>query len=68
MDEQDGGQAFPRPGGGLPGMSLRDWFAGMAMQGKLANGMYAGHDEQGSLAKSSYRAADAMLAARGGGS
>lgn len=43
----DGGPAFPRPeafdptnGGSLPqqdGMSLRDWFAGKAMQGLISS-------------------------------
>ena len=43
----DGGPAFPVPSNVirlegtttlLSGMSLRDWFAGMALQGLLANG------------------------------
>jgi len=37
----DGGPAFPVPtdplNPGTNGMSLRDWFAGMAMQGMLSN-------------------------------
>jgi len=39
----DGGSAFARPVGHgdqhemAGGMSLRDWFAGMALQGRLAN-------------------------------
>jgi len=47
MDEpkDDGGQAFPRGGYDGPdrqslsveGMTLRDWFAGQALQGMLAN-------------------------------
>lgn len=37
----DGGQAFPRAGysGSIPteGMTLRDWFAGQALAGMMAN-------------------------------
>jgi hypothetical protein len=68
----DGGQAFPTPDGdrglAVPGMSLRDYFAGQAI-----NAMMLGYkptiddnplDLPGLLAKSSYRIADAMLAAR----
>ena len=43
----------------LNGMSLRDWFAGMAMQGMLADGI--AHDGAPRFA---YRLADAMLAER----
>ena len=62
----DGGQAFPLPGdhdnedlmNRHGGMSLRDWFAGMAMQGILASG-----DDNDSkvIAIGSYGVADAML-------
>lgn len=42
MKHDNGGPAFPRPDGqlttGTPGMSLRDWFAGQAIQGLLASG------------------------------
>ncbi len=67
----DGGPAFPIPpidnGPGniksqaKPGMSLRDWFAGLAMQGLLT------HDDEGLIpetARDAYRYADAMLNAR----
>lgn len=66
----DGGPAFPIPGlsndADFNGMSLRDWFAGMALQGGLCF-----HQEDGCLrheedaATIAYRFADAMLAARG---
>jgi hypothetical protein len=69
--KNDGGPAFPIPpidnGPGniksqaKPGMSLRDWFAGMAMQGLLV------HDDEGVIseaARDAYRYADAMLKAR----
>lgn len=41
-EKKDGGPAFPRAGifpHTLPqdGMSLRDWYAGMALQGMLSN-------------------------------
>lgn len=60
----DGGPAFPFAAEyGHPaacgGMSLRDWFAGMAMQGTLANeGWSSG------LVSFSYGVADDMLAER----
>lgn len=78
---KDGGQAFPVPeqrafdGAGLcegsPGMSLRDYFAGQALVGSLANPEVAtlvslDHEF---TAKLCYLMADAMLSARtnGGG-
>jgi hypothetical protein len=55
----------------LGGLSVRDWFAGMALQGWLAS--YdpssihpASSETANSLALSSYAMADAMLAAREG--
>lgn len=63
----DGGPAFPveQPetfavGGG---MSLRDWFAGQALQGMLANDDASGA-VWSAFAKDAYACADAMLAAR----
>ncbi len=72
----DGGQAFPCPNPdfdgnwnkerGLYGMPLRDWFAGMALQGYLAG--RNNNPERETLidraVKSCYQYADAMLAAR----
>lgn len=62
---EQGGPAFPvldsTIGDGRCGMSLRDWFAGMAMQGLLAGG---GDYLRSDIALDSYRTADAMLAAR----
>jgi hypothetical protein len=63
-NKPDGGPAFPRSDElglhrAIPGMSLRDWFAGMAMQGMLADGI--AHDGAPRFA---YRLADAMLAER----
>jgi hypothetical protein len=52
------------------GMSLRDWFAGMAMQGMLANPNqdYAPltTKSQEAVVSGAYEIADAMLAAREG--
>ena len=72
----DGGAAFPHPeqqsvvgGGGTqiridsqPGMSLRDYFAGQALTGILADSGWADTEEK--MAELSYRFADAMIAAR----
>jgi len=80
MSEQikDGGPAFPQtvPGGlpGMPaestswyGMTMRDWFAGQALQGLCSEVEYSGAmtavDCQW-IAQRAYNMADAMLAAR----
>lgn len=76
----DGGPAFPSPNAGewgfnsknervfcpdvTSGMTLRDWFAGMALQG------FAAHPDNNDwtreeVARDSYGWADAMLAERG---
>jgi len=73
----DGGPAFPCHTNPLPGklanapqgMALRDWLAGMAMQGGASwvnehEDFYT--DSLKHLAVASYRIADAMLAARDG--
>ena len=82
--KDDGGPAFPHVaescGGDIVrkitsgGMSLRDWFAGMVMQGQLSNELitkatvaYFGKDVDGiyeTLSRDAYRLADAMLAER----
>ena len=56
----DGGPAFPV--GLLPGMSLRDYFAGQAMGGQLADP--DGEIDPKLIARWSYAYADAMLAER----
>jgi hypothetical protein len=65
-----GGPAFPVsiPGcgdNGWQGMSLRDWFAGLAMQGMVASpaSQYVQWSDQ-TVAGYAYNLADAMLAAR----
>lgn len=72
---EDGGPAFagglfePQHGGSNDrepwnhGMSLRDWFAGHAMSGLLAN-KGDPDDYLTMAARDAYRVADAMLAAR----
>lgn len=70
MQRNDGGPAFP--GGELLfddcktpyqiGMSLRDWFAGQAISGAVANEDYANQPKI--YARAAYKLADAMLAAR----
>ena len=70
--QNNGGPAFPIPTlereywdreqGEPNGMSLRDWFAGMALQGALACPASSG--KIADFASDSYQYADAMLAAR----
>ena len=64
-----GGPAFSRPaserGDGLAspeqdGMSLRQWYAGMALQGNLANNEKCGSPAE--YAADSFEMADAMIA------
>jgi hypothetical protein len=76
MSINDGGPAFPvpaqpDPNGGMltwnsEGMTLRDHFAGQALQGYLAS--FPGHCEPAevasTIAEDCYKLADAMLAAR----
>lgn len=70
----DGGPAFPfgqisettgQPVNGFydPGMSLRDWFAGLALQGICASGPSSEWSSE-MLAQEAYQLADAMLKAR----
>lgn len=75
----DGGPAFPqaiafnRNGEAVysgmyfqegPGMSLRDWFAGMALQGIMNNTNAFANMSDKAVAENCWKAADAMLAAR----
>ncbi|EMD5647431.1 hypothetical protein VRM73_004648 [Enterobacter hormaechei] len=46
----------------VPGMTLRDYFAAMAMQGRLANPDWLCSDDR--TATEAYQIADAMLRAR----
>lgn len=56
----DGGAAFPTPGREQHGMTLRQYAAGLAMQGMLAED--AGAYTWESLAVASVKAADALIA------
>lgn len=67
----DGGPAFPTTeangcNSGDPGLSVRDWFAGKALEGYLAScGPHVEPVEVAStIAEDCYKLADAMLAAR----
>lgn len=68
--KQDGGQAFPHGNpthGGDIGMTLRDWFAGMALQGIIttsAHPMFCVTGIEAEAAKTAYAIADAMIAER----
>ena len=72
MDKKTGGTAFPtimRDADGYVsgrghGMTLRDWFAGMALQGFLAGNPDADCGFEG-YAHDAYKTADAMLKKRG---
>ena len=73
MSKNDGGPAFAAAAdyGTQRGMSLRDWFAGQALNGCLAYsvlnpawGDYHNNGSNASLAKHCYEIADAMIEAR----
>jgi hypothetical protein len=57
-----GGPAFPI--GSNAGMSLRDWFAGQAMVGILANDSEPSPEQVPHIVASAYILADAMLSQR----
>lgn len=67
MAKEDGGPAFPRPGwnecpdGCLPGMTLREWYAGQALKGILTMGHTAQELDAKRVAESAFRFADAMI-------
>jgi hypothetical protein len=72
MEKDNGGPAFPRVPGpfvpgegvawdGFDGMSLRDYFAGMALSGMINDEIIGGY---GDFAKSAYALADAMILER----
>lgn len=73
MSKETGGPAFPVDVDGRnyhPGQTLRDYFAGKALQGILAAGIGVNigpsHvEEMEGVAKTIYLVADAMIAARG---
>jgi hypothetical protein len=64
----DGGPAFPTNGTSpynKDGMSLRDWFAGKALQGLIANGKLP--VDKRAVAQVAHEYADAMLRFRNQG-
>lgn len=68
-EQTDGGPAFPRMGNEVTdkqdGMSLRDYFAGQALEGMHARDTYdAGQSMPHQRARLAYTDADAMLAER----
>lgn len=74
-EPNDGGPAFPMPpvgtgdprdgmAGGSNGMSLRDWFAGQALNGLLASYANWPNPDQFGASKDVYAYADAMLKER----
>ena len=67
MSAQDTPRAFPSAAidDAFGGMSLRDWFAGLAMQADLTANL--GNADAGTMtgfAEDAYRMADAMMAER----
>lgn len=73
--KNDGGQAFPRAGFAFPeigsqsepgtrGMTLRDWFAGMALQGILASALAKPELGMEIFVEDAYSVADKMIAKR----
>lgn len=62
----DGGPAFPsgKHGQILGVMSLRDWFAGQALAGYIANNRHSAHSHYSTYASHAYDVADAMLLKR----
>lgn len=64
-----GGPAFPHGPthqyGSHPGMSLRQWYAGMAMQGLLASETEENDKGYSELAEMAFKQADAMLEQEG---
>jgi len=60
MSKDDGGLLYPDGRDTTqPGISRRDWLAGLAMQGAMANPTHVLFDL---ISKDSYRVADAMIA------
>lgn len=68
----DGGQAFPwlDADNPHPGMGLRDWFAGMALQGMAASEHWESNFDAtkpeylADVARAAYAAADSMIQQR----
>lgn len=54
----------PQTGDAWSGMTLRDWFAGMAMCRSLSDGIYVDSIGMQGISQAAYEMADAMLKAR----
>lgn len=70
MEHKDGGPAFPATdahglNNGMPGMSLRDYFAAKAMQAMFAGSPLTASGNPDLTARGAYQMADAMLKASG---
>ena len=69
-ERKDGGPAFPVPddASDMPGMSLRDWFAGQVLGGVIAatksDTREPNETHEQMFARRAYALADALLAAR----
>lgn len=74
-ERDDGGPAFPRSGTDGPegypgvseqsGMTLRDWFAGQAMNGFASDpSSHDLFDDKDDMARNAYEVADAMIKER----
>lgn len=67
MTKNEGGAAFAcaSENGHQPGMSLRDWFAGMALQGYCSDRVtLMGFQKPSDAAAMAYQFADAMIEGR----
>jgi len=66
MTKKDGGPAFPNEYDYIPGMTLRDWFAGQALAGLWTDDSAVAMSRSCSvvMAEDCYQMADAMLAER----
>ena len=65
--KDDGGPAFGHGNpcdGGHTGMCLRDWFAGLAMQGLIASNDDGAGDRIDEVPEYAYQIADAMIVER----
>jgi len=69
--KDNGGPAFPVTNQtlvGMSGLTLRDWFAGMALQGALASPEEPDgvtyHEKRDKICEICYNYADSMIAAR----
>ena len=58
-DKKDGGPAFPPSGYCPEGMTLRDWFASVALHGSM--GGLNKYNPGSIIAKNAYAVADAMI-------